>query len=125
MRLRIDQASGAFTWETAAGSPLVREPARGGRTLQEIDLPGRKGYSAKLPLEFAEGEALYGLGQHEEGILNYRGHHQYLYQHNMKVAMPVLVSTRGYAFFFDTCSLSTFHDDPVRLLFLDRGGGRV
>lgn len=117
LRLRIDQASAAFTWETAAGSPLVCEPARGGRLLHEVDLPGRKGYSAKLALQFADGEALYGLGQHEEGILNYRGHHQYLYQHNMKVALPVLVSTCGYAFFFDTCSLSTFHDDQYGSYF--------
>ena len=32
----------------------------------------------------------------EEGIYNYRGHCQYLYQHNMRIPMPVLVSTEGY-----------------------------
>lgn len=57
------------------------------------------------------GEALYGLGSHEEGMMNLRGQHQYLYQQNMKVVVPVLVSTRGYGILFDSYSLMTFHDD--------------
>ena len=111
LRLEIDRDNGAFTWLDAGGNRLAGEPARGGRTLKEIDLPGRKGYSARLALEFAPDEALYGLGQHEDGIFNYRGQCEYLYQHNMKIAMPVLVSSRGYAFFFDTTALSIFRDD--------------
>ncbi len=44
-------------------------------------------------------------------MLNLRGQHQYLYQQNMKVVVPVLVSTRGYGVLLDSCSLMTFHDD--------------
>ena len=44
-------------------------------------------------------------------MFNLRGQHQYLYQQNMKVAVPVLVSTRGYGVFVDCTSLMTFHDD--------------
>lgn len=111
LRLEVDKGTGAFTWTDAAGSLLVREPPAGGKQLQEIELGRKKAYSSRLSLQFSDGEAIYGLGQHEEGILNYRGHSQYLYQQNMKVAMPVLVSTRGYALFFDCGSLSCFHDD--------------
>jgi alpha-D-xyloside xylohydrolase len=46
----------------------------------------RKGFQTRLNLTFSDGEALYGLGQHEEGVLNHRGGHQFLYQHNLKVA---------------------------------------
>jgi alpha-D-xyloside xylohydrolase len=60
---------------------------------------------------FSEGEAIYGLGQHEDGILNYRGHSQTLYQHNRKLPMPIIISSRGYACFFNTYSFSAFHDD--------------
>lgn len=72
----------------------------------------RVGYSTTLRLEFSDGEAIYGLGQHEEGILNYRRHQQYLYQHNLKAPAPVIVSTRGYAMLWDSCSLSFFGEDP-------------
>ena len=71
----------------------------------------RKAYHTKLEFEWADGEALYGLGSHEEGMFNLRGQHQYLYQQNMKAVVPVLVSTRGYGIFLDSCSLMTFHDD--------------
>lgn len=71
----------------------------------------RRAYSTKLGFKFLEDEAVYGLGQHEEGILNYRGHQQFLYQANMKVAVPMIVSTAGYGMLWDTYSLASFYDD--------------
>ncbi len=75
------------------------------------EIVDRKAYHTKLEFEWADGEALYGLGSHEEGMFNLRGQHQYLYQQNMKAVVPVLVSTRGYGIVLDSCSLMTFHDD--------------
>ncbi|MFV0465238.1 MAG: TIM-barrel domain-containing protein [Lachnospiraceae bacterium] len=68
-------------------------------------------YRGKLHFEFKAEEGIYGLGQAEEGIYNYRHHNQYLYQHNMRIPMPMFVSSEGYGMFFDTCSLMTFEDD--------------
>lgn len=106
LQVEIQKATGAITWLDAAGKLLVREPEQGGKTIDLED-----DHAARLELVFAPGEAIYGLGQHEEGILNYRGHCQYLYQHNLKVAIPQIVSTRGYAILWDTAALSVFHDD--------------
>lgn len=65
-------------------------------------------------------EGIYGLGQAEEGIYNYRHHSQYLYQHNMRIPMPVLYSDRGYGLLFDCCSLMTFEDGQNgSYLFMD------
>lgn len=111
VRLVVDRRTCAFAWMDSAGNLLVREPERDGKLLYENALPGRITYSTRLSLVFADGEAVYGLGQHEEGVLNYRGRSETVYHHNLKVAMPVLVSTKGYAFFFDSCSLGNFHDD--------------
>lgn len=136
----IDWETSAFTYLDSTGNCLTREPSRGGKTLEPIDVlvsdftqanilnamsvdglrfrvenekkvVDRQAYHTKLEFEWAEDEALYGLGSHEEGMLNLRGQHQYLYQQNMKVAVPVLVSTRGYGVLLDSCSLVTFHDD--------------
>jgi alpha-D-xyloside xylohydrolase len=71
----------------------------------------RHGFQTRLSFVFSPDEDLYGLGQHEEGILNYRGQHQYLYQHNLKVSCPVLFSSRGWALLYNSCSAQTFHDD--------------
>ncbi len=141
LSIEIDRQTLAFTYRDAAGDVLTREPARGGKTLDLIDVVvsvfdqattvesresadgvrfdtittqqviDRQAYHTKLEFEWAEGEALYGLGAHEEGMFNLRGQHQYLYQQNMKVVVPVLLSSRGYGIFVDCTSLMTFHDD--------------
>lgn len=56
----------------------------------------RTAFEAKLEFVFAEHEALFGLGSHEEGYGNLRGKSRELYQHNLKAAVPYFVSTKGY-----------------------------
>ena len=139
--IKIQRQTLAFTYCDRQGHVLTKEPARGGKTLDPVDvlvsvfdesttiesrenadgvrsdahnvLPvvDRQAYHTKLEFEWSDGEALYGLGSHEEGMFNLRGQHQYLYQQNMKAVVPVLVSTRGYGIFLDSCSSMTFHDD--------------
>lgn len=83
----------------------------------EVD---RKAYRARVFFDWKKEEGIYGLGQFEEGIYNYRGHDQYLYQHNMRIPMPVFVSTEGYGVLFDCTSLMTFNDGRRdSYLFLD------
>jgi alpha-D-xyloside xylohydrolase len=139
--IQIDRSTLAFKYLDEHGQILTREPDRGGKSLipanvikfipdKEIDIQAevgadglrvsagtfkevvdRKAYHTKLEFEWMNGEALYGLGSHEEGMLNLRGQHQYLYQQNMKAVIPILLSTRGYGIVLDNYSLMTFHDD--------------
>lgn len=141
LRLEINKATSAFTYKDSDGNVLTKEPRRGGKTLVSIDVEkavfnnatslqtsqgadgvrvrmngiervvDRKAYHTKLEFEWMEDEALYGLGSHEEGVMNLRGSHQCLYQQNMKAVVPMLVSTRGYGILMDSYSLMTFHDD--------------
>ena len=61
------------------------------------------GYSWKFRNHFqwADNEAIYGLGSHMEDYLNLRGKELYLCQHNLKAMVPVLNSTAGYGLLFD------------------------
>lgn len=68
-------------------------------------------YRGQLKFSFQDDEGIFGLGQGEEGIYNYRGHVQYLYQHNMRIPMPIFLSTRRYGILVDCSSLMTFNDD--------------
>lgn len=70
-----------------------------------------KMYHTRLSLEWQEKEALYGLGQQEEGNLNLRGKTVYLHQANRKIAMPLLVSNLGYGILTDTYSPMIFRDN--------------
>jgi alpha-D-xyloside xylohydrolase len=141
LSVRVDKKTGALTYLDSAGRLLTKEPDRGGKTLVPIDVlktvfdtsaeaqirndvdglrastapvrqvVDRRAFHTRLEFEWLPGEALYGLGSHEEGMLNLRGQHQYLYQQNMKAVVPVLVSSRGYGLLRDSYSAMSFHDD--------------
>ncbi len=70
-------------------------------------------YQGRLYFSFAEDEAIHGLGQGEDGVYDYRHHTQYLYQHNMRIPMPMFVSNKGYGILFDATCLMTFNDTEV------------
>lgn len=88
------------------------------KNLKEVE--DHKAWQGRLHFCFAKGEHIHGLGQAEEGIFDYRGHVQYLYQHNMRIPMPMFVSDKGYGMFFDCASLMTFSDtENGSYLFFD------
>ena len=68
-------------------------------------------FKGQLNFKWQENEALYGLGSHEEDYMNLRGTSQYLYQHNMKMVIPFLNSTKGYGLLFDAYCHMKFQDD--------------
>ncbi len=141
LSIQINKQTGAFTYFDHSGQILTKEPDRGGKTLIPTDVVksvfdetveaqirqdadgvhayapsvrqvvDRQAFHTKLEFEWMPDEALYGLGSHEEGMMNLRGQHQYLYQQNMKVVVPALLSTRGYGILIDSYSLMKFHDD--------------
>ena len=71
-----------------------------------IEVEGKKAWSTQVSYASPEGEAFYGLGQHQAGELNHKGRNEELFQYNTKVSVPVIVSNRGYGLLFDAYSLS-------------------
>lgn len=70
----------------------------------------RTAFRARLALHLAPDEHIYGLGQDEDGVFNKRGQIEYLYHHNMKIPMPMFVSSRGYGVLFNCGCLMVFDD---------------
>ena len=60
--------------------------------------------------EPAAGEALYGLGAHQNGFMNYAGRDVDMYQLNTVDVVPFLVSSRGYGLLWDNTSHTKFGD---------------
>lgn len=100
-----------FDLSTAAETETVD----GGRIEADIVEAGRvkPGWQVRQNFVWQPGEALYGLGSHEEDVLNLRGTMQYLYQQNMKAVVPVIVSSRGYGILFNVTCEMEFHDDDA------------
>ncbi len=141
LMVRVAKDGLALSYHTLDGKLLLKEAQKRGKTLEAFDayrvdetakaevevkqtpdgekkvirdvpkIYDRELYHTCLHLDWQDGEALYGLGQHEEGNLNLRGRTVYVHQANMKIAMPVLVSNLGYGILMDAYSPMVFHDD--------------
>ena len=67
-------------------------------------------------------EGFYGLGQHQNGQMNYNGEDVELAQHNMDVAIPFVVSTRNYGVLWDNNSITRFGNPKPYELAISDGG---
>ena len=106
---RIDLKSGAVSFFDSKGQPILAEKAEG-RTLTPAIVQGDHTFHVRQEWEPNEGEALYGLGQHQTGLLNIKGYDIDLWQHNGTVVIPFLVSSRGYGILWDNTSYTRFGD---------------
>jgi len=115
LQARVAKDTGAVTFLDADGRVLLQEKAQDGKSLSPAEVQGEKTFHIRAEFEPNDGEAFYGLGQHQNGLMNYRGYDVDLYQHNFVVALPFLVSSRGYGILWDNTSETRFGDlrDPV------------
>ena len=138
LMITIDKKTGSYRYYDGSGKLLLAEKSSESRTLEEftayrtgekvtktvktadgektvvtdgVKIETGRFYHTRLHLEFADDEALYGLGQHEEGFMNLRGKTVYVYQANRKIAVPMLVSSKGYGILTDTYSPMIFNNN--------------
>jgi alpha-D-xyloside xylohydrolase len=109
LKVRVDLKSGAVAFLDAKGQPILRERADG-RTMEAAEVQGERTQHVRQTWEANADEALYGLGQHQLGLLNIKGYDLDLWQHNATVAVPFLVSSRGYGILWDNISYTRFGD---------------
>ena len=99
---------GNLSFRTLSGENLLRERDSVPRTYEPVQMNGESTYQVADRFSPIPTEALYGLGQHQNGMFNYRGATVELAQNNTDVAIPLLVSSRGYAIMWNTAALTYF-----------------
>ncbi|MBJ2175947.1 DUF5110 domain-containing protein [Aureibaculum sp. A20] len=62
-------------------------------------------------------EGLYGLGQFQSGIMNWKNVPIRLQQYNQEIAIPFLVSTKGYGIYWNNYSLTDFNHSQNEIEF--------
>ena len=140
LRVTVSKRTGRLLFtDRATGRTLLRETATGGKRFSRYvsaqtemppgyhpSAPGeiarltdsvRTGYTWRARFETQDGEALYGLGQHQSEEMNCRGRNEELFQYNTKVSVPFVMSTKGYGLLWDSYSYGRWGspDDYLQL----------
>jgi alpha-D-xyloside xylohydrolase len=106
LEARVDRQNGAVSFFQPDGAALLSETP-GGRAFSPTPVKNLDGTQAEQDFALAPDEAIFGLGQQANGPWNYRGQTVRLLQSNMNIAMPVLVSSRGYGLLWDNPAITT------------------
>lgn len=116
LKIVVERESGAMHYEDAAGKQLTTEDYR---SLRPVEVNGEKTLHAESFFAiYGSHEGLYGLGQHQAGVWNYRGETIDLSQENTEIAVPLLISTNGYGIFWNNSSRSRVNNRFVHSLYI-------
>ncbi|MFT4223167.1 TIM-barrel domain-containing protein [Dysgonomonas sp.] len=107
----VSLTTGEVTFSDKEGNIILAENKGGGKFFSDIEVDGKKAYSLRQVFESPEGEAFYGLGQHQADEFNYKGKNEELFQYNTKVSVPFILSSKNYGILWDNYSFSRFGDN--------------
>lgn len=105
-----DLKTGAVSFFDNNGKPIMAEKKLGGREFKPDVFDGKRYYNITQTFEAAKDDAWYGLGQHQNGVMNYKGQQVTFFQNNTEVAVPFLISNKNYGLLWDNYSLTRAGD---------------
>lgn len=103
VQVRLDLTTGRVEFLDRNGQSLLSE-APGTRRLIPATVQGERTYHVRERFEPRPDESFYGLGEYQYGWVDITGHDLDLWQHNTTIAIPLLVSNRGYGVLWDNAS---------------------
>jgi len=116
LKVKVTLKDGAIAYQDADGKQLVQEASR---KMTPVKVNGENTYRAESFVSiYGSHEALYGLGQHQAGVWNYRGESVDISQDNTNIAVPLLLSSNGYGIFWNNTSRSRFNNRFANYLYI-------
>ena len=116
LTVQVDTTTGTVTFRDANGQPILAEKPNG-RALVAATRHGEQVKNVRQEWSANFDESLYGLGQHQNGLIDIKGIDLDLHQSNTEVFIPFMVSSKGYGILWDNTSFTRFGDlsEPVPL----------
>jgi alpha-D-xyloside xylohydrolase len=118
LNVHVELATGAVRFHDRADRPiLVEQAGSSGRMMIAAEVQGESTFHVRQQWRPNPDEALYGLGQHQQELVNIKDHDLALRQYNTEIYIPFLLSSRGYGILWDNTSFTRFGElaDPVPL----------
>jgi len=116
LKITVTRKDGAISYAEVNGGSLVQESSR---SLTPEKVNGEDTYRAESMVSiYGSHEALYGLGQHQAGVWNYRGESVDISQENSNISVPLMLSSKGYGIFWNNTSRSRFNNRFANILYI-------
>jgi alpha-D-xyloside xylohydrolase len=116
LKVTIARKDGGITYFDHDGKKLFNEASR---KLTPTKVNGEDTYRPESFINiYGSPEGLYGLGQHQAGVWNYRGESVDISQDNSNISVPMLVSSKGYGIFWNNASRSRFNNRFANYLYI-------
>jgi alpha-D-xyloside xylohydrolase len=116
LSVAVTRSNGVIDFADVAGKKLLEDASR---ALRPVTVNGERTYHAEDDVAmYGSRQGLYGLGQHQAGVWNYRGEDVELAQQNTEIAIPLMLSSKGYGIFWNNPSRTWFDNRFVHSLYI-------
>ena len=105
----VSLKSGLISFTDLNGNKLLKED-NNVKNFKPVSIDAGRSWEIQQSFSTATDEAFYGLGQHQQGLMNYKDNVVTLLQNNTEVAIPFLVSNKNYGILWDNYSITKFTD---------------
>ena len=124
LQAEYNAASGTLRFLDAEERLLLEER---GHSVAPAEVQGEPTWAVSAHFDSPAGEHLYGTGQFQDGYLDIRGLTRRLTQVNTQIALPMILSSRGWGLLWHNYGLTDFNpaDHSVALTATEEDGGSV
>ena len=123
LSVSVDTGTGVVSYFSKDGKALLAE--KSGMQFIDFNDAGTKTYQIYQPFVLDKEEAIYGLGQLQNGKMIQRNMTKNLVQGNVEDVSPFFQSTKGYGIFWDNYSPTLFTDNETETSFRSEVGDCV
>jgi len=110
LQVKVARSTGEVAFYDKAGKKILQEHDGGYQTFESVQLGQEQAYKLQRSFNVSADEAFYGLGQHQAGLMNYRGWQVDMTQYNSVAVVPFFVSSNNYGVLWDNNSITKFGD---------------
>ena len=111
LHIIISKINGTIEFQSSDNKNIFKE--NGKAIIAPALVKNEQAYSIKQQFKLTPIEGIYGLGQHQYGYMNYRGHTVKLVQTNTDAVTPFFISTNNYGILWDNYSKTIFTDSAT------------
>src|SRR4029077_13480911 len=102
LKVKVTESSGLVSYTDLADNALTSEYSK---SLTAATVEGTATNTVAAAFHSPPSDALFGLGQHQDGVINRKGSTLRMLNANTEIQIPVLVSNKGYGLFWDNYSI--------------------